>query len=286
MILVAESGSTKTDWCLVEDESQQTIYETVGLNPYFYTGQAIAERLKTELPDILQQQRPSAIHFYGAGASTEALQARMQFGLSTIFPEADIQVYHDLLGSARALCGDEPGIATILGTGSNACEFNGQDIVHQSGGIGYILGDEGSGTDLGRRWLQHYFYDELPDDLLKTFEKEWGPDKADIIDKVYRQPLANRYLADFAVFLGNHLRHPFVHDMVQEAICSFLKRHVLKFEDAYRYPVHCVGSIATHFRSIWETSLSDYNLIQGRIIMRPINNLVVYHLNNGKIVKE
>lgn len=283
MILVADSGSTKTDWCLVANEEKQNFYETPGLNPYFYDENAIAERLANELPEELQQQHPEAIYLYGAGSSTEELKDRVHYGLSTIFPDANIQVHHDLLGSARALCGDEPGIATILGTGSNACEFDGSDIVHQSGGIGFILGDEGSGTDLGRRWLQHYFYGELPSDLQEAFEQEWQPDKAEIIDKIYRQPMPNRYLATFAEFLGNHLRHPFVHDLVEVATCSFLKRHVLKFEHAYRYPVHSVGSIATHFRSVWETALNNYNLKQGRVIDRPIDNLVAYHLYGGKL---
>ena len=283
MILVADSGSTKTDWCLKKEDTQPTFYETPGLNPYFYSAEAIVERLQAELPADLKQERPDTIFFYGAGSSTQALQGRIQHGLSTIFPQANVQVFHDLLGSARALCGNEPGIATILGTGSNACEFDGHQIIQQSGGIGYILGDEGSGTDLGRRWLQHYFYDELPGDLLEAFEREWQPDKATIIDKVYRQPMANRYLAKYAVFLGNHLQHPFVHDMVQEAICSFLKRHALKFEHAYRYPVHSVGSIAQHFQSVWETALQDYNLMQGRVITRPIENLVTYHWNNGRL---
>lgn len=281
MILIADSGSTKTDWCLASDEHESWMYETKGINPYFYGGEFIAELLQEELPGELQNQLPEAIYFYGAGSSTEDLKSRVIHGLREVFPRSVIHVEHDLLGSARALCGNHPGIATILGTGSNACEFDGEIIVGQSGGIGYILGDEGSGTDVGKRLLQHYFYGELPADLLEAFEGWAKDDKAAIIDNVYRQPNANRYLASYAKFLGDHLQHPFVHNIVMAAFCSFLSRHVMKFEHAYSYPVHCVGSIAYHFYPIWEQALSDYNLKIGRVITRPIDSLVAYHLGKA-----
>lgn len=281
MLLIAESGSTKTDWCLAMDYQQQLLYETAGFNPYFYGGDVIAQRLRAELPSELQQQKPDAIHFYGAGASSESLKGRVVHGLQQVFPQSQLEVEHDLLGSARALCGSRPGIATILGTGSNACEFDGRDISAQSGGIGYILGDEGSGTDLGRRWLQHFFYGELPDDLHQAFQTEVGPDKATIIDQVYRQPDANRYLASYAEFLGRHQQHPFVRELVKTAFATFLKRHVLRFGYALQYPVHSVGSIAYYFYDIWQDALAEHQLEAGRVITRPIENLVTYHLSGG-----
>lgn len=283
MILIAESGSTKTDWCLAKDYENQERFTTGGLNPYFYDGEGVRDVLKGDLPSHLPHDAIKQIFFYGAGCSTETRKNRVRNGLQTIFKQADIEVNHDLLGSARAVCGNQKGIATILGTGSNACMYDGQTITGQSGGIGFILGDEGSGADLGKRFLRSYFYNELPNDLLQAFDNTYAPDKDEIVDRVYQKPNPNRYLAAYAKFLNEHRDQPFIHNLIESAFSEFINRHLLKFTDIESCYIHSVGSIAYHFKPILVEVMNRFGLQLGRIIVKPIDNLVAYHLESGEL---
>ena len=283
MILIAESGSTKTDWCLAQDYNNQEHFSTNGLNPYFYDEKGVINILKEELPANLPYENVAEIYFYGAGCSSETRKNRVRGGLKAIFPKANIEVEHDLLGSARALCGSEQGIATILGTGSNACIFDGNDITNQSGGMGFILGDEGSGSDLGKRFLRSYFYDELPNDLLKIFEEEFSPDKDEIVDRVYRKPNPNRYLASYAKFLHNYLDHPFIKTIVENSFLEYISRHILKFEVRQSLPMHSVGSVAYYFHPVLKAVAENNGVSLGRTIVRPIDNLIEFHLEGGTL---
>ncbi len=283
MILIAESGSTKTDWCLAKDFENQERFTTGGLNPYFYDEEGVRNVLKADLPTHLPHDSIKQIFFYGAGCSSETRKKRVKEGLRTIFTKADIAVNHDLLGSARALCGNQKGIATILGTGSNACLYNGQIITHQSGGIGFILGDEGSGADLGKRFLRSYFYNELPRDVLDAFENTYQPDQDNIVDRVYQQPNPNQYLASYAKFLNQYQDHAFIHDLIDRSFSEFINRHILKLTQGEDLYLHCVGSIAYHFKPILENVVNRFDLSIGRIIVKPIDNLVAFHMEMGEL---
>lgn len=283
MILIAESGSTKTDWCLAKAANDQQSFSTGGLNPYFYDEEGVKAILEKDLPPDLPSEAIQEVYFYGAGASSEVRKERVRKGLIPFFPNANIHVDHDLMASARALCGDEAGIATILGTGSNTCVFDGREIVEQSGGIGFILGDEGSGADLGKRFLRAFFYGELPEVLHKAFVDQMKPDKDAIIDRVYQQPHPNQYLASYAEFINENRNHAFINDMVKSAFSEFVSRHVIKFAENYSLPVHSVGSIAYHFEPLLKEVFDSYGLTLGRIIVKPIASLVNYHIAHSDL---
>lgn len=283
MLLIAESGSTKTDWCLAKDYENLERFSTNGLNPYFYDQEGVRNILKKELPSHLPFESLEQIYFYGAGCSSEIRKARVKGGLKSVFSRANIEVEHDLLGSARALCGNEKGIATILGTGSNACLFDGQKITDQSGGIGFILGDEGSGADLGKRFLRSYFYGELPDEILKAFEQEFSPDKDEIVDHVYQKPNPNRYLASYAKFIQDYSDHAFMQALIENAFSDFINRHILKFEKGQKLPMHSVGSIAYYFEPFLKPLVESNGIEMGRIIVKPIDNLIEFHLEGGQL---
>lgn len=279
MFLIAESGSTKTDWCLVKSREEQTTYHSNGMNPYFHTAASLQELLSNDLPQELRDAKIDALYFYGAGCSSEQRKKRIEEALNRFFPDTYIEVNHDLLASARALCGNEPGIATILGTGSNACVYDGKQIIRQSGGIGFILGDEGSGANLGKQFLQAYFYGELPDPVREAFEATYQPDKDEIIDRVYRQPQPNKYLASYAKFINEHREDPFVYQLVTNSFQEFIEHHLLKFDERHDWPLHSVGSVAYHFKPVIQEVLSEYGLKLDRIVVKPVDPLIAYHLD-------
>lgn len=278
MILIAESGSTKTDWSLVKSRTEQTTFLSNGMNPYFHTAGSLHELLSNELPRELLDKDIDALYFYGAGCSSEQRVKRVEEALKHFFPKTYIEVNHDLLASARALCGDEPGIATILGTGSNACVYDGKAIIRQSGGIGFILGDEGSGADLGKRFLKAYFYGELPNKVQEAFENQQKPDKDNIVDRVYRQPQPNKYLASYAKFINEHRDNPYINQMIKHSFREFIERHLLKFDERHEWPLHSVGSVAYYFEAVIQEVLGEYGLKLDRLIVKPIDHLIEYHM--------
>lgn len=277
MILIAESGSTKTDWSLVKSRTEQITYHSNGMNPYFHTAESLYEVLSKDLPQELLDMDIDALYFYGAGCSSKQRISRVEEALNHFFPNAYIEVNHDLLASARALCGNEPGIATILGTGSNACVYDGNQIIRQSGGIGFILGDEGSGADLGKRFLKAYFYGELPIAVQQAFEANHQPDNDEIVDRVYRRPQPNKYLASYAKFINKHRDNSFIKEMIENSFRAFVERHLLKFEERHEWPLHSVGSVAFHFEPVIREMLAPYGLKLNRIIVKPIDELINYH---------
>jgi N-acetylglucosamine kinase-like BadF-type ATPase len=198
--LIADSGSTKCEWCLINNGKKKTIL-TQGISPYFLDTNQIIELLQKELLPKLKNVEIANIYFYGTGLSNVNNVKIVNAALKKLFKGAKIEINHDLLAAARALCGNKKGIACILGTGSNSCFFNGKKIVKNSPGLGYVLGDEGSGAYLGKKVLQYYLYQTFDEDLLSRFEKQFNTNKTEILDAVYKKPLTNRYLATFNNFL-------------------------------------------------------------------------------------
>lgn len=307
MKLIADSGSTKTDWALV-DENGKIVFscQTQGLNPYHLSDAAIREVLKNELQDALSKKCAAMdikeVHFYGSGV-TEAMKPRLHDLLSESFPEAEVCAEGDLLGAARCLFGHGKGIACILGTGSNSCLYDGEKIVMNTPPLGYVLGDEGSGTDIGKHFLNQAFKGFLPA-VLKERYMEWsGLDYAAIINKVYREPLANKFLASIAQFVSAELMrtkktqidteeqraHLALDMMVQDCFNNFYLNNLSQYvshlgldeEDEKLVPIGFVGSIAYHFKEQLEAVCCEYPLDIVKIVKSPLLDLVTYHASEG-----
>jgi glucosamine kinase len=279
MILIADSGSTKCDWALIDDKGNRLAnFQTVGLNPYFHSPEVTENAIHANADLMKIAGDVKHIFFYGAGSSTPEMCAIMHAGLARVFKQADIVVDHDQLGSAMATYDGEPCIACILGTGSNSCFFDGKNVYEEIPSLAYILGDEASGGYFGKILLQEYFYKKLPEDLRIAFQEKYAPSKDDIINKIYRQPNANVYLASFMKFLGEHKDHPHVLNWVKMGMIHFINIHVKCFKNYRDVPVHFVGSIGEIFRPCLEEAAQETGIRLGRIIRKPIDGLVDYHL--------
>lgn len=275
-ILIADSGSTKCEWCLVT--SRKTItWLTPGMSPYFLNASQMEGLVRTELLPHLKRLQPDEVHFYGTGNKNPDNAKSTKKVLKSVFPSAKITVDHDLFGAARALCQHEPGIACILGTGSNSCYYNGKKIVRNSPGLGYALGDEGSGAYLGKKVIQHYLYEIFETDLRQKFEKKYKVTAAEILENVYQKPLPNRYLASFAIFLAENRGHYMIENILEDGLNDFFYNHVSRYRESTKYPVHFTGSIAYHFRDVLLSLCDAYGLVAGTILQQPMQGLVKYH---------
>ncbi len=277
MILIADSGSTKTSWRL---DGQRI--ETVGLNPVRDSEEQIAS-VVDQLPDA----PVSSIHFYGAGC-IEPYSQHIRASLERKFPSATtIEVESDMLGAARAMCRHEEGLVGILGTGSNSCLYDGNRIVANVSPLGYILGDEGSGAVLGRRLVGDLLKDQLDDALKEQFLQDFGLTPALIIDKVYRQPLPNRFLASLVPFLERHRQHAAIHQLLVDEFDHFLQRNILSYGCPH-LPLHLVGGIAATYRDELAEAADSLHIHIGRVLKTPIDALVAFHepSDDGNFVNE
>lgn len=268
-MLIADSGSTKTDWLMGDMRMQ-----TQGINPFHQDEDAIRTILREELLPQMGERRPEGIAFYGSGVRPE-LEEKMAGLLGEIFPEVGeglIQAHGDLLGAARALCGRQRGIACILGTGANSCLYDGQHIVQNTPPMGYILGDEGSGAVMGARFLNALYKKRLPATLQVAFEDAMQLSLADVIDRVYRQPLANRWLASLSVFIHQHLGEPGVHRLVVENFLDFIDCNIEPY-GRRDLPLSAVGSIAYYYQQQLAEAARERGYAVGRILRSPIDGL-------------
>ena len=277
-ILIADSGSTKTDWiCLTgDDESTQIEVQTVGLNPFHVSDNEIRGVLSHDLLPQLGDVKVDAVYFYGSGVRPE-VEGRVEGLLRESFPDAKtVQAHSDLLGACRALCGDEAGIACILGTGANSCVYDGKKIVHNTPALGYILGDEGSGAVLGKHLLHDLYTGVLPHNLRLTFEKEMGLELSEIINKVYREPQANRFLASLSEFIHRHLDEEGIRQMVYNTFSDFINYHVSRY-GRHDLPLSFVGSIAFYYQEQLQLIVQMLGYPMGTILKSPLQGLVAYH---------
>ncbi|MDI1232806.1 MAG: hypothetical protein PSX81_00835 [bacterium] len=278
MILVADSGSSKTDWFLSNGSEVNIRLESIGLNPTFCTQEVIIKELnKTFVKN--EQSTVSKIFFYGAGCRSVAEIARVQSALDQVFPNSENHVDHDIKGSAIATCGNKEGIACILGTGSNVCLWDGQAIVPQIPvfGMGYILGDDGSGSHLGKTLLRKFLYNEMPLEIRADID-EMGINKTNIVENIYGKAGANMYLASYSRFIQDRIAHPFMQDLVKECFHVFFKTHIVKYENYQTLPVNFVGSVAFVFKEYLLSVAAEYGVHIETIIKKPIDNLMQYQL--------
>lgn len=276
MILIADSGSTKTDWRIIDAEGKIHQAKTQGLNPYHQSTDEIAKVLKSELmpqwTGLIEQ-----VFFYGAGCANPTVNQTAVGALQQVFPEADVWVESDLLAAARALCGHQAGIACILGTGANSCWYDGQAITDNVPPLGYILGDEGSGTYLGKELLNRYLKRDMPEPLRSQFAKRYSVTTDTVLDSVYRQPQANRYLAGFAKFAFHHLNHPYIMRLVYEGFQRFFERNVMKYPNYQQQPVHFTGAIAFYYSNVLRQVANDLGISVQNVTESPIAGLTLYH---------
>lgn len=278
MILIADSGSTKTDWRAVTADSELTLNQTAGFNPMYQEADEIYNELRDALlPQLTDKQHPEAIYYYGAGCSSPERNKRVEDALRLAFPEALLYVDHDLLSAARALCGRNPGIACILGTGSNTCLYDGVNIIDNVPSLGFLLGDEGSGAYMGKLLIKAYLYRELPDELAKSLKNTYNLTKDGILDTLYGSSIPSRYMATFAKFMHEKQKNPVIRAMIYENFAEFFERHVVKYEGHEKLPVNFVGSIAYHFSDILKQVAKKYGLHVGVILQSPIDGLIKYH---------
>lgn len=283
MILIADSGSTKCDWFLTDESGHSHSFNTIGLNPYFHDELFITVAIRQNKE--LNQWAPSVknVYFYGAGCSSAALNEIIHKALHTVFINATIEIDHDMVAAAYATYDGKPCISCILGTGSNSCYFDGENVSEEVPALGYILGDEGSGSYYGKKLLSMYLYNQLPQHLHEILKNNYQLTKDEIITNVYMKPNANVYLASFMKFLSQHKSDNFVREMVYDGMLHFLKNHVCCFKQHKEVPVHFVGSIAWHFQDLLYLAANDLGIKIGRIIQKPIEELGKYHFNNMSI---
>lgn len=277
MLLIADSGSTKTDWCLVEHGEVLQRIETKGMNPFFQTEEEMEREVKTVLWPQLKIARMAAVYFYGAGCTPEKGESVRRVLQRTLPVDGEIEVHSDMLGAARALCGYLPDIACILGTGSNSCFYDGARIQKNVSPLGFILGDEGSGANLGKLLVSDVLKRQLPEKVCEAFVVQYGFTVADVIDRVYRKPFPNRFLASFAPFLAQHREVPQVKALVTEAFKAFFRRNVMQYEGWQLYKAHFVGSVAYHFEAELRQAAIEVGVTVGTVTKSPMDGLVRYY---------
>ncbi|WP_421828568.1 N-acetylglucosamine kinase [Larkinella sp.] len=287
MILIADSGSTKTDWRTIDTTGRVDQARTIGFNPYYQDSAAIAAELQTSLLPTIQET-VTDVFYYGTGCNSEESCGVVEKAIRAVFPDVqNVQVSSDLLGAARALCHHNAGIACILGTGSNACLYDGRDIVQLSGSLAFWLGDEGSGGYLGKTLVVRYLHDQLPPELAEKFRKRYPKvDRLTVLDHAYKQPFPNRYFASFSKFLFDNRSHPVAYQMVYDAFSLFFDTYIRKFADAKTLPIHFVGSVAFYYSDILRQVANDKGLTVRHILETPIAGLTLYHQDAASLLSE
>jgi N-acetylglucosamine kinase-like BadF-type ATPase len=277
--LIADSGATKTEWRLLGEGTHKSFF-TSGISPYHMTQLQIEQLLLSEFPSSLLKRKISEVHYYGTGCYTAPKANIVKKALHKIFPTATLNITHDLMGAAISVCGNDKGIACILGTGSNSCFFNGKRILANSPGLGYILGDEGSGAYLGKKVIQHVLYGIFDKELMDAFHENYNTDKAEILHRVYKEPFANRYLAGFSTFLSQHRGHYMIENIIEDGLGDFFNQHLETYPQRFSVPIHFVGSIAFYFKDKIAELCKDSGYEMGRVIKQPMSGLISHHKNS------
>lgn len=280
-ILLADSGSTKTDWRLINVKSGDVVkkIQTSGINPYFMDSPAITKILEQEWDTAISFTEISEIFFYGAGCSSTRKCEKVHKGLDAFFPVNKIEVLHDLLASARALFGDGLGIAGILGTGSNSCLYYDHEIRENIFSLGYFLGDEGSGAHIGKTFIRAYLKGEIPKNIKDTFDEFYHYTREDILDGVYNKPNPNRFLAGFASFVGENIREAFLQQIVKDCFREYFHYQITQYTEYSSQPLRLIGSIAFHFRDILNEVARENGMKVDLVIKNPAEHLVKYHID-------
>lgn len=306
-ILLADSGSTKTDWCLLAPSADgpsalkpQSEFITLGINPFYQSQEEISRELEVHVLPHLGGVQLDAVYFYGAGCTPEK-SPLVRSALLSVLPirpqqatpgdahpdvcPSQVEVCTDMLAAAHALCGHAPGIACILGTGSNSCFYDGRRLVANVSPLGFILGDEGSGAVLGKLLVGDLLKGQMPQALKEKFLKQYALTPAEIIHRVYRSPFPNRFLASFAPFIAEHRDEPSIHHLLLGAFSAFFCRNVMHY-DYLRYPAHFTGSIAWHFQTELREAATAVGVQVGQFLPAPMPGLIRYYSSAHTLNKD
>lgn len=275
--LIADSGSTKTDWCLLTKGKKPKHFSTQGINPYLQSREAITNLLKKELPWDNKKYKATQLHYFGAGAANPEKQEFLREILVQHFGIKKTEVQGDMLAACRALCGSKPGVVCILGTGSASCYYDGKNIREQRPSLGYIAGDEGGGNYIGKRILQYYAYGTFDTELRMAFEMKFGNDIREIINTLYHQPNPNRYLASLVVLLKENRGHYMVENIIEDCLNDFFHTSILKHRKTWNLPLYFSGSVAYEFRDVLHNLASQYELEIGDIQRSPMDGMIRYY---------
>ncbi|MGM9759744.1 MAG: ATPase [Parabacteroides sp.] len=276
MKLIVDSGSTKTEWCLSEQSAFVDHLFTAGTNPFFQTEEEIAQIVSAQVIPFLNGRSVEAVHFYGAGCAFPEKNRIVEQAIQRFLP-VSVEVNSDLLGAARALCQQKPGIACILGTGSNSCYYDGRQVAQQVSPLGFILGDEGSGAVLGKLLVGDCLKHQLPEPLCRKFMQQFQLTPSDILDRVYKKPFPNRFLASLSRFLAENLSEPSIYQLVWNSFCRFFERNVMQYPASAHLPIHFIGSIAYYYKEVLVASAESLHLTVGHIEQTPMVGLISYH---------
>ena len=275
--LIADSGATKAEWCFLQGKKKKSIF-TQGISPYFFDTAQITNILEKELLPSLKGIKVDEVYYYGTGCINPNNNQIVKRSIKNVFKELTrVEVTHDVMAAARALYADDKGVACILGTGSSSCYYNGKKIAVNKPGLGYVLGDEGSGAYLGKKVLQYYLYNTFDEELTGRFNIKYKTNNTEILENVYKKPLANRYLASFTPFLSENRGHYMIENIIEDALNDFFFHHICKFRESWTLPVSFVGGVSYYFQDVLKELCRSYEFTMGKILKNPMEGLAVYH---------
>ena len=272
--IIADSGATKCQWTIVSSKKKTTL-TSAGISPYFLSAAQIQALVSKTFKNKIKIESIDAVYFYGTGLSNPQNVVQLKKALKAVFTKAKLDVQTDLVAAARATCQNTKGVACILGTGSNTGFYNGKKITKNSPGLGYVLGDEGSGSYLGKKVIQYYLYKTFDEDLMSRFEKKFATTKDDILNNVYKEATPNRYLAKFTEFLVENRGHYMIENIIEDGLNDFFFAHINKMNESWLYPIHFVGSVAYGFKDILKQLALSYEIELGNIFKSPMQGLIL-----------
>lgn len=278
MIAVCDIGGSKGDWGII-DGNESIVIESAGFNPFIHDPREFELKLKNDLKDI-KISKIKEIYYYGTGCREESSKQKIRSILSQVFTNARLHVDIDLLASARATCGHQKGIACILGTGANSGLYDGKYLLDNVPTLGYMCGDEGSGAYLGKLLLRSYFYRDLPLELKSAFEEKYPGKHEFILNGMYKQSAPNQFLASFSTFIADHLNHIFIQNLLDKSFQDYIDTQLSKYEAYQTFPANFVGSIAFHFKPALHKVLEKNGISLGKVISKPIHDLIKYHIED------
>jgi len=279
MIIIADGGSTKTNWCLINESGKKVYFNTEGYNPFYVNTEYVIQSLENNLPVDLEKDKITEVNYYGSGVHNDEKAQIIADGMQAVFTKARVYVGHDLLAAARALLGVNSGFAAILGTGTNTCVYDGKDITYHIDSLAFILGDEGSGAYIGKKILSDYVRGYMPEPVRKSFWNTFQLTPDDVIETIYTKSMPNRFAATFSKFVYDNMTHiEYMRAIVKNSFNDFFKNIVSHYPNYQTHKFNCIGSVAYNFRNVLEEVAHEWGMEVGRIIRSPIDDLVRYHV--------
>jgi len=279
MILIADSGSTKTSWILTDGEKIIKNITTVGYNPYYHKGDSLLDSMKVELLPLIDEESIEKVFFYGSGCSSDINCTMVKSGLWQLFPNALVDVNHDLFGAAVALFKNSEGIACILGTGSNSCHWDGKKIIQNVPSVGYLLGDEGSGTYIGMKILKGILEEKAPSDIINMYYDKYNISFEGVLNEIYNKPKPNGFISAISIFAQESVDNDWIRGAIKQSFTDFIENQIMQYNNFQKLQVSFVGSIAYYFKDILIETCHENNINVDIIIKDPIEALFHYHTN-------